>query len=64
MPKAAYIDRDFHDAGTDQRFTGGTTVPDLPDGQFENYAAAGLVTEAGAAPAEPAITVEQPADPT
>jgi hypothetical protein len=42
--KSAFIIRDFKDAGTEQSFTGGTTVP-LSEGAFINYKAAGLVSE-------------------
>lgn len=44
MTKAAFIIRDFSDAGTGQNFTADTIVQ-LPAGQFANYAAAGLVRE-------------------
>lgn len=43
--------RSFNDEGTGRTFTAGTAV-DLPEGEFVNYVAAGLVTEvADAAPA-------------
>lgn len=59
----AYIIRDFNDAGTEERFTGGKIVP-IDAGSFENYRAAGLVRtptnedrkkieEANKAPAKP-----------
>lgn len=43
--KNAKVIRDFKDAGTERSFTAGKTV-ELTDGEFINYAAAGLV-EAG-----------------
>lgn len=43
--KKAKVLRDFNDAGTDKKFAGGDTV-DLTEGEFTNYAAAGLVEAA------------------
>lgn len=40
--KPAFIVRDFNDAGTEQRFTGGT-IEQIDEGSFGNYEAAGLV---------------------
>jgi hypothetical protein len=40
--KNARVIRDFKDAGTERSFTAGKTV-ELTDGEFTNYAAAGLV---------------------
>lgn len=46
--KKAFITRDFNDAGTETSFTASTagkpdTMPDIEEGAFANYAAAGLV---------------------
>lgn len=49
--KRALILRPFDDAGTGKSFKAGQTV-DLYDGVFANYAAAGLVRAAPAAPAK------------
>jgi hypothetical protein len=38
----ATVTRDFNDAGTERRFAKGET-PDLSEGEFANYQAAGLV---------------------
>jgi hypothetical protein len=51
--KSAYVIRDFKDAGTEQSFTGGSTV-DISEGAFINYKAAGLVTEANSPDAKAA----------
>jgi len=40
----AFIERDFSDAGTDEKFTGGKIQP-ISEGAFLNYKAAGLVRE-------------------
>lgn len=48
MDKNAYINRDFHDVGTGQNFAATTVARDMPEGQFDNYANAGLVREATA----------------
>lgn len=46
--KKAFIIRDFKDAGTEQQFTASIagqpeTIPEISEGAFGNYAAAGLV---------------------
>lgn len=46
--KKAFIIRDFKDAGTEQEFTASIagqpdTIPEIAEGAFANYAAAGLV---------------------
>lgn len=52
--KRAVAVRDFHDAGTGQRFSAGTEYP-FEDGAYRNYLAAGLIREPEAkAPAKPA----------
>lgn len=56
----AVATRDFNDAGTEQSFTKGATFQ-LPQGVFENYAAAGLVERAPAG--EAPLTVEPPVAP-
>jgi hypothetical protein len=48
--KKAFITRDFNDSGTEQAFTASTagkpeTFPEIDEGSFANYAAAGLVRE-------------------
>ncbi|GLT00128.1 hypothetical protein GCM10007897_15120 [Sphingobium jiangsuense] len=40
--KKAFVISSFRDAGTERRFEAGTT-PDLTEGEFINYKAAGLV---------------------
>ncbi|WP_153007994.1 hypothetical protein [Sphingomonas yabuuchiae] len=50
--KSAKVLRDFKDAGTLRSFTQGTTV-DITEGEYANYAAAGLVGEPDAAEAAP-----------
>ena len=40
--KPAFIIKDFRDAGTEQRFTAGSTEQ-IEEGAFRNYEAAGLV---------------------
>lgn len=49
--KKAKVLRDFKDAGTEKSFTTGKVV-DLAEGEFINYAAAGLVEDAPAAEAK------------
>ncbi|EJL34121.1 hypothetical protein [Novosphingobium sp. AP12] len=46
--KNAFIIRDFNDAGTEEKFVGGSVVP-VSEGAFINYKGAGLVREATAA---------------
>lgn len=46
----ARVLRDFNDAGTERRFTADKVVP-LTEGEFDNFAAAGLVEPADATPA-------------
>lgn len=48
--KSAKVLRDFKDAGTQRSFTQGQTV-EITEGEFDNYAAAGLVGEPDAVPA-------------
>jgi len=38
----ATVKRDFNDAGSEKRFTAGSTI-DVTAGELENYSAAGLV---------------------
>ncbi|GEM_PF-1293973 len=59
--KKAHILRDFNDAGTERRFTAGSTV-DLDEGTYANYAAAGLVSDK--APKEEAKTGSESAPKT
>ncbi|MAM37492.1 MAG: hypothetical protein CL949_17600 [Erythrobacter sp.] len=50
--KKAKVLRNFNDAGTNKRYAAGEAI-DLTDGEFTNYAAAGLVEAAtGAADAK------------
>lgn len=46
--KKAKVLRNFNDAGTNKRYAAGETI-DPTDGEFTNYAAAGLVEAASAA---------------
>lgn len=60
--KKAFITRDFSDSGLERAFTASTagqpnTMPDIDEGSFENYAAAGLVRE----PAEDDLKIVEPA---
>lgn len=48
--KSAKVLRDFTDAGTNRSFVAGKTV-EITEGEFDNYAAAGLVGEPDATPA-------------
>lgn len=48
--KSAKVLRDFKDAGTQRSFTQGQTV-EITEGEFDNYAAAGLVGEPDTTPA-------------
>ena len=43
--KKAKVLRNFNDAGTNKRYAAGEAI-DLTDGEFTNYAAAGLVEAA------------------
>ena len=47
--KKAKVLRDFKDAGTEKSFAAGETV-DVTEGEFINYAAAGLVEAVAAEP--------------
>lgn len=53
VTKKAFVLRDFGDAGTEKNFPASIpgktdTMPDIEEGAFANYAAAGLVREATA----------------
>jgi hypothetical protein len=48
--KKAFVNKDFNDAGTNRQFTASVagkpdTLPEIEEGAFLNYLAAGLVRE-------------------
>ena len=45
--RKAFVVSDFNDAGTEREFKKNATI-DVTEGEFANYAAAGLVREPGA----------------